>query len=250
MEHGAGAGPQDLNTPLASPPQSPEDNSVVIYGEGVPGNPWRSRHVVRYLLNKPGVALKDASSAFGPTDQILTFDKSHVPAGRTFFEMFMPLVDRQYYHPPDGKTVRSGFVICSKNKPDVPLVVPQWAGPLTFAVPHRLRSHQELGDIYRASRGLIAYRRSTAIYEALACGCPVLAIPSSGFDKETYQPRFRGAGISWDFTEAGLAAATAEVGRFSTIYRAIEDDFPRHLNDTMLEILSIAASRGVTPQRA
>jgi O-antigen biosynthesis protein len=250
MENVAGSGPSHLNTPTARPPNGPDDDAVVVYYEGVPGNPWRARHVVRYLLNKPGVASNDRTVLYEPSDIILTFDKSHVPPGYQSFDLYMPLVDRRHYYPPEENSQRSGFVICSKSKPDKPLVLPTWCTPLTLALPHRPRTHEALGELYRSSRAMIAYGRTTAIYEALSCGCPVLAISSPIFNQESFQPRFGGAGITWDLSEEGLRGAAADVSRFAAVYKKIEEDFPRHLNETMLEILSIAASKSVTPKTA
>ncbi|WP_421761006.1 hypothetical protein [Devosia sp.] len=244
--HPGGGVPSHLIAPTGS--DLPGDKVLAIYGEAQPGNVFGAAHVTRFLLNKPGVLAEDVTPTYGPDDFIISFDKSHVPPGRSSFDMFVPLVDRRYYFREEPGRKRNGFVLCSKRKPSQPLPIPSWATPLTLVLPHRPRTHEQLGEIYRSCRAMIAYERSSAIYEALACGCPVIGIPSEEFNPQTYQPRFAGAGITWEFAEDAIAEAERATLRFAEAYREIERSFPEHVETTFMAILQsiVASGIGVT----
>ncbi|WP_421761005.1 hypothetical protein [Devosia sp.] len=216
---------------------------MAIYPETYSSNMLGARHVVRYLLNRPGIASSLVSDSYGPNDFFLHFDESHVPERRRSRDMFLPVVDRATYHPPAAGTTRNGFVICSRRKPDKPLVLPQWMTPLSLVVPHRPKTHEELAELYRASRALIAFDRTSAIYEALCCGCPIVALSTDSFNQKTYQPRFGGAGMTWTQDEAGLALASADVQRFIDVYHRIESDLPDKISRTFTDILAECAAR-------
>lgn len=216
---------------------------VCVYPEISTGNIRKARHVVRFLLNRPGVAQTDVVAHYGPDDFFVHFDKSHVPAGRQSQDLYTPLVDRKYYHRTGEATVRSGFVVCTKRQPQKTVVIPSWVRPVELVAPSRQKTHEELGDIYRSAKAFIAFERTTAIYEALSCGCPVVCMQSDVFNQATFQPRFEGAGMSWNFTEAGIAEAARTVDRFNQIYAGIEASYPARVEEVFLNILRVAAAR-------
>ena len=219
----------------------PDD--ICVYPEISPGNPRKTRHVVRFLLNRPGVAQTNVADQYGPDDFFVHFDKNHVPAGRQSQDLYTPLVDRKSYYRQGEAAVRDGFVMCIKRQPKRPVAVPPWARPLEVVLPHRQKTHEELGDIYRSAKAFIAFERTTAIYEALSCGCPVVCMQSDVFNQATFQPRFEGAGMSWNFSEAGIAEAAKTVDRFNQIYAGIEASYPERVEEVFLNILRVAAAR-------
>lgn len=216
---------------------------VVVYPEIYEGNFRGGTHVVRFLLNRPGVVKRDLAASFGTQDFFLHFDRSHVPAGRESQDLYTPLVDRRFYHRNGEAAVREGYVVCSKREPLEDVRIPGWAKPLRVVTAGRLKSHAELGDLYRRSKALIVYERTTAIYEALCCGCPVICFEMGPFRQASFQPRFEGAGMTWDISPAGLAAASAGVDRFNEIYAGIESTYPDKVEAAFLSILREAARR-------
>jgi hypothetical protein len=212
--------------------------AIAIYPEIVPGNPWGAAHVIRFLLNKPGIASRDQSGTYGDADFFIAFDRSHAPAGRSSFDLFVPLVDRRFYHTAAQQRRRTGFVLCARRPPPAEFRLPPWVSPVTMVTPQQPKTHAELGSIYRRSRALIAYERTSAIYEALACGCPVLCISSNVFKQETFQLRFGGAGLCWVLDSAALTSATASVPEFAAAYTAIETDFPRRVEGVFTHIVA------------
>lgn len=241
----SGSAPDAFRVPVTRAWSLPpgHSNDIGVFPEMYGGNPIKSRHVVRFLLNRPGVINASYTHTYGGDDFFVHFDISHVPEGRQSQDLYTPLVDRRYYHRNGEATQRAGFVICTKRRPETPIAVPDWARPLNLVLPHRVRSHAELGDLYRSVRAFIAFERTTAIYEALCCGCPVLCIERGPFNQKTFQPRFEGAGMSWDMSEAGLASAQSTVGRFNDIYANIERGYPERVETVFLNILRDVAQR-------
>lgn len=216
---------------------------ICVYPEVFVGNVRQAHHVVRFLLNRPGVVGTDVAASYGPQDFFVHFDKSHVPAGRRSQDLYTPVVDRAHYHRHGEAKERSGFIGCVRRDPPQPLHVPSWAQPIQFVMPANPKTHAELGELYRSAKAFVAYERTTAIYEAIACGCPVVCQESDVFNQATFQPRFEGAGMSWNFTEAGIDEASRTVDRFNEIYAGIEATYPDRVEEVFLNILRIAAAR-------
>lgn len=216
---------------------------IVVYSEVQPANVREANHVVRFLLNKPGVAMTNVASTYGPHDFFVHFDANHVPEGRQSQDLYTPLVDRQFYHREGEATDRQGYVLCTKRHTTPPIAIPDHLRPLTVVSPPNTMTHDQLGDLYRRSRAFIAFERTTAIYEALSCGCPVICFATDVFNRSTFQPRFGGAGLTWDFTPEAIAQAMSTVGRFNEIYEAIERDYPARVEAVFLNILREAAAR-------
>src|SRR5262245_33586616 len=57
-----------------------------------------------------------------------------------------------------------------------PTSLPGWLQPYTIASMRAPRSHAELAKLYRNSRAVVIFERTVAIFEALACGCPIICI--------------------------------------------------------------------------
>jgi O-antigen biosynthesis protein len=196
--------------------------TIAVYPEIVAGNPLRADFVLRYLLNKPGYLVPGTELSFGPDDLYLAFDPSFVPPGRLAFDLFWPLVDRTVYYPPPSGTERNGYAIFTHRKrPDV-ADLPSWLAPHLVLSMDAARSHDELAKIYRRSIAMVTYERSSAIYEALCCGCPVICIPDETFKESTYQRRFKGAGMIWGWRPEQLERAAVEIENFKADYLDLE----------------------------
>jgi len=88
---------------------------------------------------------------------------------------------------------------------------------------------------------MVAHERTTAIYEAQCCGCPVLCIPSDVFQEATYQRRFEGAGLAWTPTRDSITRATRTVPRFIALYNRLEASFDRRIRAAFDPIVLRAA---------
>jgi hypothetical protein len=218
---------------------------IVVYPEVVKGNPLNARFVVRYLLNKPGLLVPGSELLFGASDYFITADPKLVPEGRSGHDLFMPMVDRSIYYPPPRDSVRSGFVVFSNRAVTDAATFPPWLTPIMIVSMRQPRSHAELADLYRSSRAIVVWERSSAIHEALSCGCPVICIGNESFNKATYQPRFRGCGLIWGWRQQQIEMAGRRTRRYRRIYRRLERNLDRRVRAVFDAIIEDAMRRSL-----
>jgi hypothetical protein len=195
---------------------------IAVYPEVVAGNPYGAKFVVRYLLNTPGLLTPGAETSFGKDDYFITFAPEHAPKGVRAFDLFMPLVDHSVYFPPPKESPRDGFVLfINRSKPD-PTTFPEWLKPFTVVSVSQPRAPTEVADLYRHCRAMVTWERTSAIYEALSCECPVICIGTEHFNQDSYQPRFRNAGIVWGWNEDALRSAMGNISTFRMTLENLE----------------------------
>lgn len=204
---------------------------MVVYPEVTAGNPRKGKIVVRYLLNKPGLLVPGVEQTYGDSDYFIHYTEEHAIPGRKSFDAFMPLVDRSTYYPGPAESVRQGFVLYSLRVDHDRVALPEWVAPVTAVSKKNPRSHQELAALYRQSRAMVTFERSTAILEALHCGCPVICIDAEHLrEGNAYHRLFHGAGLVWGWHEDRLDAAAAETKKFRHAYSALEQSAAERVN--------------------
>ena len=223
---------------------------IVVYPEVVAGNPRKGKIVVRFLLNKPGLLTPGVERTYGDEDYFIHYTEEHAIPGRKSFDAFMPLVDRNIYYPASPQSMRQGFVLYAFRANLDGVVLPAWLTPVVRAAINQPRSHQELAALYRQSRAMVTFERSTAILEALHCGCPVICMGGEHLSEgRTYQRLFQGAGLVWGWHEEKVGAAAAETKTFRDAYDALEKSTAERLNAAFQSIASDFASRHAKPPR-
>jgi hypothetical protein len=220
---------------------------IVVYPEVTAGNPRKGKIVVRYLLNRPGLLVPGVEKTYGDSDYFIHYTEEHALAGRKSFDAFMPLVDRGTYYPNPIEPIRQGFLVYSLRVNLDRVFLPEWLTPVTAVSRKNPRSHQDLATLYRQSRAMVTFERSTAILEALHCGCPVICIDAEHLSQgKAYHRLFKGAGLVWGWHEDRLAAAAAETERFRDAYSALEQSTPERVDAAFQNIIADFAGRSAT----
>jgi O-antigen biosynthesis protein len=200
------------------------NRSIVIYPEVTPGNPLRAKHVVRYLLNKPGFFTGIGMESYGTDDYFIHFAEEFRPAGLTSRLIRLPLVDTGVFMPPAPGCERKGFLVYShRYRPDIE-GFPDWIQDQTIISWETPRDPPRLANLYRCTRGLIVGERTTAIAEALHCHCPVIMLPHREFAYEPLFSYFGGYGLVLGFDRDGLIRATESAPAFPSHYAANSAD--------------------------
>ena len=191
---------------------------MVIYPEVVAGNPLGAKHVVRYLLNRPGVFTGVGSEAYGADDYLLHFAEEFRPEGVESRLLRLPLVDTTVFRPPSPPSARHGFMVYRhRHRPDV-ADFPAWATPVTVVSRDAPRDPPTLAGLYGSSRALIVGERTLAIAEAMHCHCPVIVLPHAGFEYKPLVAFYGGHGLCVGFDRAALARASESVAAFPSHY--------------------------------
>jgi len=240
--------PSSLEAPPLAEEQRQEHLSrgckpIGVCGECEIGNPLDTSIVVRYLLNTPGWFQPLAPSSFGDHDFFLHFDDAHVPAERRSIDLFMPVVNRTIYHLSEHQGKRHGYLLLSHRAALDKLEPPSWVRPLVTVTMENPLAHEELARLYRRCRAMITLERGVAIFESLCCGCPVICIPGPKFTPETYQRRFRGAGLAWGWSQVELATASARTGEFLHLYQKLERGVTGRVHQVFNDIIDKASQR-------
>jgi hypothetical protein len=214
----------NLNTPFADAAMLDQFRqngltNIVIYPEIVAGNPLNAERVVRYLLNKPGFFTGAGVETYGADDFFLHYADEFLPQGLNSIKLRIPLVDHDVYRPTEQPMARDGFAVyADRYKPDV-ASFPAWITSHDIISRAAPRDPQSLASLYRRSRALITGERSSALSEAIHCGCPVIILPNEQFDYKPVVDFYDGYGFVLGFDRAGIETATKTVERAQKQYR-------------------------------
>lgn len=172
-----------LRAPLLRP-ENVEDHFVSgrfpigVLAEVYSGNPLKLPVVARWLLNKPGHL--SGAAGFQKTDLVFAyddwvFDDDYAPP-----MLSIPTTDSRVFHNRDNPQdlQREGFCYYAHKALTRGIEIDpglQQGISLCHDIP---RSHEEIAAILRRSGALFCYENTALIHEALACGCPVLIVPS------------------------------------------------------------------------
>ncbi len=205
------------------------DQSVVIYPEVTAGNPLGAKHVVRYLLNKPGFFNGVGLDSYGAGDFFIHHAEEFRPAGLASLPLRLPLVDTNVFMPPARKYERKGFLVYNhRYRPEIERF-PSWIDDRTVVSWETPRNPQALAELYCRSRGLIVGERTAAIIEALHCHCPVILLPNPNFAYETLLSFLGGYGLAIGFDEEALCRAMETAPAFAAHYAAQFVDVDRQI---------------------
>jgi hypothetical protein len=219
------------------------DRSIVIYPEITMGNPLRAKHVVRYLLNKPGFFIGRGVEAYGASDYFIHFAEEFRPDGLKSRLLRLPLVDTRVFTAPSPRSERDGFLVYSNRyRPDLGSF-PDWVGHPTVISRESPRDPPTLANLYRRSRALIVGERTSAITEALHCHCPVILLPHSEFAHQPVISFYGGCGLALGFDRDEVVRATDEAASFPAIYATKH----QHVDARILEFVADAANAFALP---
>ena len=90
---------------------------------------------------------------------------------------------------------------------------------------------------------MVTKEHSAAIHEALYCGFPVIGLPKGSFTEATYQKRFGGAGLVWNFDQARLAQAATEISTFHNLYRELENNLDERIRSAFDSCIRLFSER-------
>lgn len=180
-------------------------SAVVIYPEITTGNPLKSKKVVRWLLNKPGVLTK-FMPRYGDKDLFFYYlEVFNDPTINKFeYKLQLNWVHKKYYSQENfGQRTGSAYLvrkgsnrILDRHPPDAILVDGM--------------SHQELNKVFNRVEYLYSYDLYTAYnYFAAYCGCKVVVIPDQDLTLENWQPASKDRdGIAYGVTDLSRACKT------------------------------------------
>lgn len=199
---------------------------IVVYPEVTQGNPLGFRNVARFLLNIPGF-LTGEKTNWQPSDMIFSLSMEIIPQGMKGDLLELPLIDSSIYWPPKAEEEKREGTLLFVNRffkrGGVQLPVTEQSTEISFRVARR--SPEELAELYRKAELLYTYEHSTACYEALLCGCPVVYIPNDIMLPERTSEYLGPDGSAWGLDPVGIETAKKSVFLAQKKYQALEEQF-------------------------
>ena len=152
---------------------------IAVYPEVVSGNPLGVPNVARWLLNKPGHLGGDNS--YSANELIFYFDLSFIPTQMQGNFLRFPTVDRTIFkNKPNSSKSRKGYCYYANKYLVFGGTVDEHLRKTATSLCHDIsRSPEQIVEILQQSEALYCYEQSAIILEALACGCPVLIVPTA-----------------------------------------------------------------------
>lgn len=199
------------------------EDFIAIYPEIAHGNPLQANHVVRYILNKPGLMASNGipgPTSFLPTDKLYYFSRLF---GETDDEhyMFLPILNTHLFKDYGKKrTKKAVFYGKGGNQNQHP--------DDCIPIDRRFASNQQaLADLLNECEVLYSYDSVTAMHEiARLCGCRILLIQNDYTPEEwqKYEPGTDGISFGKDL---GIAVHS---GYFRDRYMSMKKDFEFRLD--------------------
>jgi hypothetical protein len=192
-----------LQTPIAH--QSDLREAIVVYPEVIDGNPLRAKHVVRWLLHKPGFHTKRIN--FGPEERFFFYlkafdDPSLNPDGENLLRV--PAFSADFYRQTNFGERHGTCYLMRKGKGR------KIVHDLKDSVLVDGMSHAETAQVFNRVQTFISYDTYTlySVFAAL-CGCVSIVIPDEGVTKAQWfpDPRDR-CGLAYGFDDIEHAVQT------------------------------------------
>jgi len=201
----------ELNTPIYNHPSvNISDDFVVIYAEGVAGNPLKAKNVVRWLLHKPGYNYKGVF--FGNSELIFSYNLEYsarfsLPQSKlAHTRLFIPYAHLHHYTTGNNSTElkRSGQAYCIRKGKGKAIVHHDKDAILIDGL-----SHAEIADIFKRVKTFISYDSKTAysIFAAVS-GVESIIIPDPGISIDEWSSKEHRYGLSYGFDNLEWAKNT------------------------------------------
>ena len=214
------------------------EDMVVIYAEGVTGNPLNARNVVRWFLHQPGY--HNGIIGFGTGELYFDFQAfshnfelpfSKLSKQRVFLTHY-PL-DKYNLKGALPENKRHGTAYCLRKG----IHKPQTHHPADAILIDGL-SHDEISTIFKRVKTFISYDPKTA-YSVFAglCGADSIVIPDDGIPLEEWAPDEREVyGIAYGFERLEWARSTR--GKMLETIQRNEEGYKYTINSFVKEINS------------
>jgi hypothetical protein len=227
-----------LSKAIAEAHQRAGRKPIAVYPEILTGNPLNTPHVMRFLLNRPGLRApngrREEIEKFWTEPErarefVCHFADEFQSPGRQSHSLWLPTIDTDTYKLPPEEPQRDGFLVYTHRVKFAEEAIPQWARPYTLISMANPRGPQELALLYQHSRGLITFELTGAIGEAVMCGCPVVCIPNAFFTERPSHSKFANFGVGWGGSEEQLEWSRKTGHLFRNLYTV-------YTNHTVLEV--------------
>lgn len=208
-----------------------EKDAISVYPEITFGNPFNSRTVVRYVLNRPGFL--SGPKEYPPSDLVFPFSMVFNQFGLdSSYVLFLPVIetdiffDKKYPARPNKMVyVGKGFRLGMSSKHPI-------TDGLMELTPAIANNSALVAEWLNKCSVLYCYDNITAITEiSRLCGCPVVIFPNGEFTREKYSEHEMGwDGLAWGLEEQERAISSMNSDDFMVRYLKLKETFLENLD--------------------
>jgi hypothetical protein len=214
--------------------QYPEDkNFIAIYPEIARGNLTQAKHIVRYILNKPGVMTTGGvpgPTEFDDTDMIYVFSQLYNTLGVDEKHiMFLPVLNTHLFKVTNTNKRKLKCKFIGKG---ADMHLPQTEGLFTLNRPFA-NDQAGLAEYLNECEVMYSYDNNSAMFEiARLCGCRVVILPSiySKEEFEKYEPGMNG--ISYGLHENVALDAAEFRNHYLNMRKVFEERLEEFIDET------------------
>ncbi len=227
--------------------QNANREPIVVYPEIVTANPLKACNVVRYLLNIPGF-LSSEPVEWQATDLVYTHGPDIVPEGMFAQILQTPLINTSVYNSegviPSRRKGKLLWISRFLSRGGQLLPITEGTTEISYRVARR--TTVELRELYRNAELLYTYEQSTACYEAMLCGCPVVYIPNDLMLRHPPIGYLGRDGWAWGTACEDIQKAKETVRKVLSNYQATQELFWKQL-DAFIENTQSHARQNIDP---
>jgi hypothetical protein len=172
---------------------------IGVYPEVFRGNPCGHSVVARLILSHPGFVFGSTVSTFHPTDMIFYHHRILQIKDLPGEELNVPPSDPMVFCPEPGQP-RAGRLLYvnhllrrGQDVPDLPFLK-----DCRVISPRESVPYSDLPAVFRSAELLFTFEYSSAVLEALLCGCPVVYLPGPMLSEPPVAHEY---GCAWGYTE-------------------------------------------------
>lgn len=180
------------------------DNDVIVYPEIIIGNPLGARHIVRWLLHKPGHFVDEFT--FEEDDLFFYYQKAFLEGGNITNiggELRIVYLHEAYKNESNPDREGTCYILRKGKGRDI-------IHDLDNSVLIDGLSHTEIAKIFNSSKTFVSYDMYTMYSRyAAACGCLSVVVPELEMDKYSWRPEeMLRWGIAYGFDDVEWAITT------------------------------------------
>lgn len=213
---------------------------IVLYPEVVHGNPFKAPLVARWMLNKPGHLGGD--SDYHEDEILFHFDEWIVPTElkEKSYRLTTVAVNPNIFNTGKIETRRKGQCYFANKYLAFGGKIPTDLSHAKSLCLDVSLSQDELADIFRSTEVLYCFEQSSIIPEALACGCPVLLVPSPYWPANETARFAHVPGVAIYGEKDALAKANCTIANYPERAR----EFHRWCEETIEQFIVVSQSAG------
>lgn len=178
---------ESFNTPIFKGNVNFLDDFIVIYPEVTFGNPLNAKHVVRWLLHKPG--FHEGHFYYGMNEFIIKFNSAigdYTHYGSYVSKNYLKVIHYplEHYNQKNAYSRRKGVSYCIRKGKGKNHIKDHAQDTLIDGL-----SHEKVADIFKKTEIFISYDTYTA-YSLFAtlCGCVSIVVPDEGVSEHEWYP--------------------------------------------------------------